>query len=417
MFSSRLKISLFTLAACAGFTAASAQAPIPAADTAWIAQSVPEETVYGSKDALDAQKTWIEMIDSAVKSLEMGEFYFENKKGEALGPVLDSIRAAAARGVRVRIIADGVFYRKMPATINSLRQVKNIRVRIIDFGRLGGGVMHAKYFIVDGTDAYVGSQNMDWRSLSQIHEIGVRMKSARLAEAFRRVFYSDWAAAAASDIKGKDEPAPKFAAQPVTAKSPQALTLGGERISAYPAFGPKGMAPGNCAAEIDELIRLINSAQSEIRAQVMYYSLERRKGGEWRELDNALRGAAKRGVSVKLIFADWDMKGKKADAARALARVPNIAVRISSIPPSSRGPIEFARVEHCKYMTVDGRTAVISTSNWEYDYFYASRDAAMILTGKKPAAILNGIFNAAWTGPYAAPVSQTGGQKKSLAED
>ena len=35
-------------------------------------------------------------------------------------------------------------------------------------GRLTGGVLHSKFWVVDGRHVYVGSANMDWRSLTQV---------------------------------------------------------------------------------------------------------------------------------------------------------------------------------------------------------------------------------------------------------
>lgn len=33
--------------------------------------------------------------------------------------------------------------------------------------QLTGGVLHSKFWVVDGRHVYVGSANMDWRSLTQ----------------------------------------------------------------------------------------------------------------------------------------------------------------------------------------------------------------------------------------------------------
>lgn len=35
-------------------------------------------------------------------------------------------------------------------------------------GQLTRGVLHSKFWIVDGRHVYVGSANMDWRSLTQV---------------------------------------------------------------------------------------------------------------------------------------------------------------------------------------------------------------------------------------------------------
>ena len=42
-------------------------------------------------------------------------------------------------------------------------------VRNVNFTRLwGAGVLHTKLWLVDGKHFYVGSANMDWRSLTQV---------------------------------------------------------------------------------------------------------------------------------------------------------------------------------------------------------------------------------------------------------
>lgn len=41
-------------------------------------------------------------------------------------------------------------------------------VRTVDMPRLTGGVLHTKFWLVDGTHLYIGSANMDWRSLTQV---------------------------------------------------------------------------------------------------------------------------------------------------------------------------------------------------------------------------------------------------------
>ena len=46
---------------------------------------------------------------------------------------------------------------------------KAAKVRSVNFPKLlGGGVLHTKMWVVDGIHFYVGSANMDWRSLTQV---------------------------------------------------------------------------------------------------------------------------------------------------------------------------------------------------------------------------------------------------------
>lgn len=56
-------------------------------------------------------------------------------------------------------------------------------------GLLGGGVLHTKLWLIDRTHVYVGSANMDWRSLSQVKELGlVALNCSCLAKDYAKIF-------------------------------------------------------------------------------------------------------------------------------------------------------------------------------------------------------------------------------------
>lgn len=42
------------------------------------------------------------------------------------------------------------------------------QVRMVDMQKLTHGVLHTKFWVVDQTHFYIGSANMDWRSLTQV---------------------------------------------------------------------------------------------------------------------------------------------------------------------------------------------------------------------------------------------------------
>ena len=115
------------------------------------------------------------MIGRAQHSIDIEEFYISNELNGPMQDVLNAICAAADRGVKIRILADAKMYKTYPISVDTLGKHRNIETRRIDFGKMTGGIQHAKYFLVDGTDAYVGSQNFDWRSLKHIRELGFRI--------------------------------------------------------------------------------------------------------------------------------------------------------------------------------------------------------------------------------------------------
>jgi uncharacterized protein (TIGR00369 family) len=68
-----------------------------------------------------------------------------------------------------------------------LKAAPGVTVRYLNLARTGG-ILHAKYLLLDDELLYVGSQNFDWRSLTQIHELGVRVRSRPLASQLGAIF-------------------------------------------------------------------------------------------------------------------------------------------------------------------------------------------------------------------------------------
>lgn len=376
-----------------------AAAPLSAAELQFV-QSVPDETVYGSTLTLRPQAVWLEMFASAKKTLEIEQFYIADQAGEVLEPVLAAVKDAAKRGVKVRFLVDKVMLRESARSLPALKEA-GVETRVIDFKKAGGGVQHSKFFIVDGAEVYTGSQNFDWRSLKHIHEVGLRIKSPRAASDFLRVFEGDWALAGGAeprhmfDKKGKVE---------ITAAKPEKAALGGEQVTYSLAFSPVGFVPKGADTEISVLLKLLASAKKTVRGQVMNYALAEHGSKRWADLDSAFRKAAARGVKVELVFADWTMGGKADRDIKALARTEHISIKIASLPQHSSGFIPFSRVEHSKYLVVDGETAYVTNSNWGPGYFLTSRGTAVFIKGAAAAAVLEDIFAKTWDGPYAQPV-------------
>ncbi len=373
--------------------------PLRAAELQFV-ESVPEETVYGSTYTLRPQAVWLDMIGTSSKTLDFEQFYIADQAGEALEPVLAAVKAAVKRGVKVRLLVDSAMMTETKKTLPALKEA-GVDARVINFKPVGGGIQHAKFFIVDDKEVYMGSQNFDWRSLTQIHELGLRIKSPLAAADFGRVFEADWAIAGGADPK---KILAKKGKALVSAAKPEKAMLGGNEVTYSLAFGPKGAIPAGLDTEITEMIKLIAAAKKTVRGQVMTYSLEEHGSKRWAELDSAFRKAAARGVKVELVFADWAMGGKADRDIKALSGTENITVKISALPQHSRGLIPFSRVEHLKYLVADGAAGFVTTSNWGPGYFLTTRGAAVMLKGAPAADVLEDIFYRAWTGPYVLPI-------------
>ena len=58
---------------------------------------------------------------------------------------------------------------------------------------MGGGILHTKMWLVDRRHFYVGSANFDWRSLTQLKEMGVVVFNCpTFAEDMAKIFDVYW---------------------------------------------------------------------------------------------------------------------------------------------------------------------------------------------------------------------------------
>ena len=361
-----------------------------------LVESIPIETTLDNEDIRNTPEVWLEMINGAKRTLDFGEFYISHKEGEALTPILDAITDAADRGVKVRFVIDGNMYKTYPETANRLNEYKNIDIHVYNLSKLTGGVLHAKYFIVDDKEIFIGSQNMDWRALKHIHELGIRVEDKKLVKFYKELFEIDWSLSAenantdallanierSDDLKIFKLRNTQYGIMDIipTASNPKII------------YSPKNW-------DETQLLKMINSAKKNIRVQLLSYS-PLSHGEYFTILDVALRKAAARGVRVEMILSDWNFYSPRIDYIKSLHAIPNIEIKFSTIPEASEGYIGYARVEHCKYMVVDDKEFWLGTSNWSKSYFHNGRNLGIIVQNNQLSECVSAIFNKSWSSDY-----------------
>lgn len=399
-----------TAAACA-HTGVPAPTGAPAAElasdpgvavtgTLTLVESWPVETTLDNPDLPDATETWIALFDGAKTSIDLGAFYVSTEPGSRLEGVLAALTRAADRGVAVRLTADAKFAKTYPETLDALDAHERIEVRRLDLDPVTGGVLHAKYFLVDRRIAYVGSQNFDWRSLTHIQELGVLVDAPGVVDVYERVFAIDWA------VAGGTAPADALAAAPLAEPLVDGVPVrfGADVVTAIAVASPTGLLGDERHWDLPRLLSAIEASKSTVRLQALSYEVVGYDKVEWRALDDTLRAAAARGVRVEMIVSDWAKSGSKLASVQALARVPNVTVKFASIPEASTGFVPFARVVHSKLATVDGAWAWVGTSNLSRDYFYGSRNVALVVNGVPFAGRIDAYFEKLWTSSYVEVV-------------
>jgi phosphatidylserine/phosphatidylglycerophosphate/cardiolipin synthase-like enzyme len=320
-----------------------------------LVESQPVETSLDKGLVREAYQVWPEIIARARQRLDFAEMYSVDQPPSRLTPIIDALVTAMQRGVKVRYLASASFAQTYPEVLAALA-AHGAEVR-----KLQKPFLHAKYFVADGREAYLGSQNFDWRSMEHIQELGVRFDEPTEVAALEDVFETDWT---------------------------------GELHATTDSGALRGSPQGPIPWDLPVLVRLLDSAQKSVRVQVLTWS------DDVTELRDAMGRAAARGVAVQLLTSNWELRPKTLRALRALDR--RIETRIFIIPEARGGFVPYARVAHAKYCVVDGMRGWVGTGNWERDYFEKSRNVGLFFTAGQIPAQLEAFFTANWNSPYAA---------------
>jgi phosphatidylserine/phosphatidylglycerophosphate/cardiolipin synthase-like enzyme len=360
-----------------------------------LVQTAPVETSLHSDDLRSAAQVWTELFDNAKSEIVIGQFYAVIKPGSVFDKVVEHLEAAGKRGVKIRFLLDqkGVGLSEQP-TIERLKAIPNLEFRVLDFNKLtGNGIIHAKYLVVDGATAYIGSQNFDWRSFEHIHETGLRITDAKVVEQVLAIFNQDWRAQA---LTSAGQIAPVLNVRTAMADIHQHNFL----LSSPNQYNPAGVGDSETG-----LPALLADAKSEVRIQLLDYApLSYGPKGTrpyYAVIDNAVRAAAQRGVKIKLMVSNWNLEKPAQAYLKSLAVLPNVEIRVVTLPVASSGFIPFARVIHSKTMVIDNQIAWVGTSNWAGGYFDLSRNLEVVMRNEKMAQRVAALHEQTWSSPYA----------------
>jgi phosphatidylserine/phosphatidylglycerophosphate/cardiolipin synthase-like enzyme len=355
-----------------------------------LVQTVPSETDLAVPGVRHAKEEWIRLIDESQKTIDIEQMYLDGEPGHAMDDVVAALVRAGKRGVKVRLLVAKAMMRVSGPTVERLKQtVPGIETQILDLGTLTGGIQHAKFFIFDGKTGFVGSQNADWKALSEILETGVTFSDSTVVAQLQSIFDLDWKMAETGKI-------PDDLGTATTSPASADVVL----VAAPPSLNPK-----NVPSMYDALVGLLQNAKKRVRITLLDYStFKRGETQEWLELDQVLRETAKRGVKIELLLSHWNTEKPEIESIKNLGQVKNIDVRIATVPEKSTGPIPFARVNHSKMMVVDDEVLWVGTSNWDHGYFFKTRGIEIIMKRPKLAEQGNQIFDRLWNAIYAEPV-------------
>ncbi|GMT09483.1 hypothetical protein PFISCL1PPCAC_780 [Pristionchus fissidentatus] len=413
-----------------------------------ICESLPDDLYpnqnFGTTSTTDC---WLRLINEAKEKIVIGSYYWTlllaetaeceeeevckkySKDGQK---IYDALIDAATKGIKIQIAMNALtsgYTDIEPITIRDVNPV-NVSVRQVDFPRfLGNGILHTKSWSVDGKNSYVGSANFDWRSLTQVKEIGVAVYNCPcIAEDVQRMLDIYW------EMGATDSQLPEYWPSQYTTNAnhdhPYLVpSKDGPNKAVHFSSAPPQLDSCGRDSDIDNMVKLIDEAEDYLYMAVMDYApstLYDKPTRYYDKLDAAIRRAAfDRFVDVKFMMSKWVSTKKKSysymfdfdDFGYYLPCKPGVSpcksgkieARIYEMPQERFEKIPYARVQHTKYF-VSEKATYIGTSNWSADYWISTGGIGISIRsaddGGKEKVVndVKELFLRDWKSKYATPI-------------
>lgn len=393
-----------------------------------LVESIPEGLSFNSSFShLSIFWAWQQLMSEARSSLDIASFYWTltnadtgtHEPSAAPGEEVLQTLAGLSQKLTVRIAVNA--QESQPADLKLLTRA-GAHIRTVNMKELTSGVLHTKFWVVDKKHIYIGSANMDWRSLTQVKELGaVVYNCSCLAADLLKIFEAYWFMGQSQTIPS---PWPSSFSTAYNQDSPLQLSFNESEASVYLSSSPPSFCASGRTSDLQAILSVIDEAQSFIYIAVMNYlpTMEFSHPKKyWGSIDAALRRVAyERRVTVKLLVSCWpSTQPLMFPFLRSLASLQDprskldVQVRLFVVPSSaSQKEIPFARVNHNKYMVTD-KTAYIGTSNWSGDYFVNTAGAALVVQQEHPSEDgtvqeqLQQVFERDWSSVYASPLTHS----------
>jgi cardiolipin synthase len=290
----------------------------------------------------EAYPIMLEAIHAARRSVGLSTYIFDNDPtGRQFA---DALAAAAARGVEVRVLIDGIGASYTVPSIVGVLAAKGVRVErflptsvpiYFPYANLRN---HRKIMVVDGTIGFTGGLNIRdgcWLAHQPRHpvrDMHFRLRGPVVAHLLE-VFTEDWAFAADETLAG-------------SAWAP-GLAAVGPALARGIRFGPDDQDIGKIKLV---LVGALTAAQRSVRIMTPYFLPDD-------AICQALDVAAARGVEVDIVLPEQNNLALVGWASTAvLWQVLGRGCNVWMSPPP---------FDHTKLMVVDAAWAMFGSGNWD----------------------------------------------------
>ncbi|WGT47361.1 cardiolipin synthase [Tessaracoccus lacteus] len=324
-----------------------------------------------------------EQLDAMTREIEKAtrfvhvEFYIASLDDTTRG-FFEAMENAVKRGVTVRLLTDHIASRKLPGAKHMLAELDRMGVQwawMLPVQPLKGKYQrpdlrnHRKLLVVDGTVAFIGSQNLIDRTYNSKKnhrrglkwvELVARVEGPTVA-AIDAVFFTDWLAETGEELISEHIDAPEVPAQPQ------------DLLCQIVPSGPGYETENNLRL----FLSLIHGATERVIITSPYFVPDE-------AMLYAMTIAKQRGLDVQLFVSEIGDQAMVFHAQRSYYEELLVAgVRIFLYP----GPY----ILHSKFFSVDDDIAVIGSSNMDIRSFTLNCEVSMMVRGESFVADMRAV--------------------------
>ncbi|XP_063427107.1 5'-3' exonuclease PLD3-like isoform X1 [Mytilus trossulus] len=399
-----------------------------------LVESIPDNLTFvkGAPLHSSTYEGIMSLMANAKETIEIASYYWtlngqdlpfhDNSSWEGESILETLISTGRDKKIKIKIVQNKPKGRNN--NTEALAKYAGAEVRTLDFDKLlGNGIIHTKMWLIDRKHFYVGSANLDWRSYTQVKELGAVIYNCPcMAKDMGKLFDVYWYLG----VPGTTVPSswPSSYSTDINSNTSMQIQYNGTAATTYLSSSPPPFCPNGRTVDIDAIVDVIHKADKFVYIAVMDYfptTQFSRPRKYWPVIDDALRRAAfDRRISVKLLISYWNNTWAEMPLYLKSLNVlkysdygvhTNIEVRMFVVPAftESQRKIPFARVNHNKYMVTD-KTAYIGTSNWSGDYFIDTGGIGLIVNQNVTAEAgnvrkqLEDIFYRDWDSQYSTNI-------------
>jgi cardiolipin synthase A/B len=134
----------------------------------------------------DLKRAWFVLLRSAQRSIRLQTAYFAPERA-----LLAEFRAAVERGVKIEVMVPGPHWDKRVSRVMGESSYAELTGMGVEVWSYQPTMLHTKIMLVDGRAAFVGSSNVNRRSLDHDEEVALVVLDDRILDVLDRHFEED----------------------------------------------------------------------------------------------------------------------------------------------------------------------------------------------------------------------------------